>query len=375
MNRLFLLLSACLFILIACNSPQHTEGNAEATESTSIPQWLTYEGTEGPGLGKHIVMVSGDEEYRSEEALPQLAQILSEQHGFSCTVLFSQDPVSPGDIDPNYLHNIPGLEALKTADLMVIFTRFRALPDDQMQLIDDYLVSGRPVIGIRTATHAFNFTDSTSKWKHYSNGYSGEMVEWEDGFGRLVLGEKWISHHGWHKHQSTRGIIADEAHPMTAGLVDVWGSTDVYGVRLPLSGDGTPVLLGQVLNGKGEFDENDLLFGLRPEDDEVATENPKREASGNPNDPMMPIAWTRTYQLPGGTAGKAFAATIGSSTDLLSEGVRRMYVNAAYWSLEMKVPERAKADIVGEYAPTPYSFHDDAYWDQKNLKVSDYLTP
>src|SRR5687767_7322702 len=87
--------------------------------------WVVYEGAEGPGKGKHIVLISGDEEYRSEEALPQLGKILAKHHGFKCTVLF---PIAAdGTIDPN-VSNIPGLQALESADLMVIFTRFRDLP-------------------------------------------------------------------------------------------------------------------------------------------------------------------------------------------------------------------------------------------------------
>src|ERR1700689_524669 len=86
-------------------------------------EWVVYKGGDGPGQGKNIVLISGDEEYRSEEALPQLAKVLAKHHGFTCTVLFAIDP-KDGTINPN-VSNIPGLEALKSADLMVIFTRFR----------------------------------------------------------------------------------------------------------------------------------------------------------------------------------------------------------------------------------------------------------
>ena len=114
-----------------------------------------------------------------------------------------------------------------------VFTRFRELPDEQMQLIDDYLMSGKPVIGIRTATHAFMIKNSGSQWRHYSNGYEGPMEEWKGGFGRLVLGEKWISHHGHHKHQSTRGIVAPgaEEHPISNEPIangDVSGGPPMY---------------------------------------------------------------------------------------------------------------------------------------------------
>src|SRR5258708_33788962 len=78
---------------------------------------------------KHIVLIAGDQEYRSEEALPQLARILSTRHGFQCTVLYCINP-KDGTIDPNQ-PNIPGLEALDTADLMIIFMRWLDRPDRQ----------------------------------------------------------------------------------------------------------------------------------------------------------------------------------------------------------------------------------------------------
>src|SRR5260370_9962023 len=124
--------------------------------SATAADRLVMAGKNGPGKGKRIVLVSGDEEYRSEQALPQLARILSQRHGFQCTVLFAIDP-KDGTINPNQSDNIPGLEALKTADLLVIFTRFRDLPDEQMKYLVDYIESGRPVIRLRTSTHAFNF--------------------------------------------------------------------------------------------------------------------------------------------------------------------------------------------------------------------------
>ena len=353
----------------ACKT-ESTSGQAQEQEPEVPKLWLEFKGEPD---GKKVVLISGDEEYRSEEALPQLARILSRHHGFNCTVLFAQDPEKPGVVDPNYLHNIPGLEQLETADLMYIFTRFRELPTAQMQHIDNYLKKGKPVIGIRTSTHAFRFKDSSSVWTHYGNYYKGEKEEWTDGFGRLVLGEKWISHHGHHKHQSTRGILAEGAaeHPIARSLSDgaVWGSTDVYGVRLPLPEDSQPIFLGQVVNRAGDFDENDLFYGMRPEDSEVATNNPAAKDAGNPNEPMMPIAWTKTYQIPGGAKGKAFTSTLGASTDLMIEGTRRMFVNATYWCLDMPIPAQAKVDIVGQYDCTPYAFQDDAYWEEKALTL------
>lgn len=360
-----------LFVLtafFACKE-QKKEVTAEEPAMDSPKQWIVFEG--GDSNTKHIVLVSGDEEYRSEEALPQLAKILSKHHGFKCTVLFAQNPVSPGIVDANYVKNIPGIEALDSADMMVLFTRFRALPDEQMQHIEDYLKAGKPLIALRTATHAFNFgEDDVTNFAHYSNGYKGDKQEWIDGFGRLVLGEKWDSHHGHHKHQSTRGVIAEGAtsHPIVSGIESgsIWGPTDVYGVRLPLPGDSQPIILGQVINRKGEFDENDLFFGMKPTDSELAKEN---NTGLKVNEVLMPIAWTKSYQIPGGKKGKAFTSTIGAASDMLNEGVRRLLVNGTFWAMDLPVPESANVDLVGNYTPSAYGFKDDSYWTEKQLAI------
>jgi hypothetical protein len=330
---------------------------------------IAYEGGEGPGKGKHVVLVSGDEEYRSEEALPQLAKILATQHGFTCTVLFAINPRT-GLIDPTHVKNIPGMEALDTADLLVIFTRFRDLPEEQMAPLDRYLKSGKPVIGLRTSTHAFN-APVDSPWGHYGNGYAGEKKEWHDGFGRLVLGEHWINHHGEHKQEGTRGLLAPEAkdHPILRGLADgdVWGSTDVYGVRLPLPGDSMPLVLGQVVKRAGAYDGDDVHYGMRPSDAEPV--------AGEKNDPMMPVAWTKSYQLPEGTKGQVFTTTLGSGADLLIPGTRRLLVNAVYWTtgLADQIPaEGTRVEIVGEYAPTKYEFRTPAYWRDRAMTPAEH---
>ena len=308
--------------------------------------WVVYEGGDGPGRGKNIVFVSGDEEYRSEEGLPQLAKILAKRHGFRCTVLFAIDP-KDGTINPNDTHNIPGLEALKTADLLVIQTRFRDLPDEQMKYIVDYLEAGKPVVGMRTATHAFALSGKTYgkyTWNHKGDDYDG-------GFGRQVLGETWINHWGGHGKQSTRGIVAPGAadDPILRGIKDgdVWGPTDVYEVRLPMPESCKVLLLGAVL-------EN-----MKPDDKPV---------EGKKNDPMMPVAWTNGYKAGDGKTGRAFATTMGAATDLQTEGTRRLLVNACYWAVGgVKAPAKADVDLVGEYKPRPFGFG--GY--QKGVKPAD----
>ena len=310
-------------------------------------QWVVYYGGDGPGKGKQIVLISGDEEYRSEEGLPQLGKILAKHHGFKCTVLFSLG--KDGTIDPNRHDNIPGLEALDSADLMIILTRFRNLPDDQMKHIADYVNSGRPIIGLRTATHAFDIPDG----KTYSQ-YGWHSKQWDGGFGRQILGETWISHHGEHKKESTLGIIAAgaEDHPILRGIKsgDIWCPTDVYGVRLPLPSGCQPLILGEVLEGMH------------------ATDKP---VGGKKNDPMMPVAWTKSYTSASGKSGRVFTTTMGASQDLLNEPLRRLIVNAAYWciGLEDKLPEKANVEIVGDYKPIPFGF--DGY--KRGVKPADLI--
>jgi type 1 glutamine amidotransferase len=308
---------------------------AGAVPGRAADPWVTYEGGDGPGKGKHVVLVSGDEEYRSEEALPQLAKILAKHHGFTCTVLFAID--KDGTINPQVTDNVPGLEQLKHADLMVIATRFRDLPDDQMQYVDEYVRAGKPVVGMRTATHAFQLKTSKTYQKYTWNNPDKDF---KGGFGRQVLGETWVNHWGAHGKQSTRGIIApgEEKNPILRGISDgdVWGPTDVYEAHP--SESCKPILLGQVLEG--------MNFKDKP------FEGNKK------NDPMMPVAWTRSYTVAEDKTGRAFTTTMGAATDLEAEGTRRLLVNGCYWAvgLEEKIPEKSKVDLVGEYKPRPFGF-------------------
>ena len=295
--------------------------------------WVVYEGKEGPGKGKHIVFIAGDEEYRSEEGLPMLAKILAVRHGFQCTVLF---PINPADgtIDPNNQTNILGMETLKTADVLVMQLRFRELPDDRMKLFVDCFNAGKPILAIRTATHAFQY--SRNKQSPYAK-FDWQSKEWPGGFGQQVLGETWVSHHGSHGKESTRGVLNRQFkdHPILRGVEDIWGPTDVYGI-VHLPKDAQVLVYGQVLEG------------MKPTDKPVA---------GPKNDPMMPLIWIRDYTGEGGKSSRIFCSTIGAAVDLESEGLRRLFVNAIYWGLGMegRIPAKASVDYVGEYRPTIFA--------------------
>jgi type 1 glutamine amidotransferase len=304
---------------------------------------IVFEGGKGPGNGKHIVFVIGDDEYRSEDSMPMLARILAVHHGFKCTALFAVNKET-GEIDPGTLDNIPGLEALETADLMVIFARFRELPDEQMKYIIDYTNSGKPIIGLRTATHAFNYTKNTNS--PYAK-YSFRSKDPDGGWGHQVLGETWISHYGAHNQESTRGVVAEgmEGHPIVKGCEDIWGPSDVYGLTT-LYGDCKPLIMGQVLKGMDPKDEP------------------------NPDKKPVPVAWTKTYTGEKGKAARVFTTTMGHSFDFFSEGFRRLMVNACYWATgtEDKIPARSKVDFVGEYKPNNIGMGGH----KKGLKPSDH---
>ena len=292
-------------------------------------QWLTYPGGEGPGKGKQIVFIAAEESYRSELSMPLMARILS-RHGFTCTVLFAIDPAT-GTIDPHVKDNIPGLEALDSADLLVAFLRWRELPDEQMKHIIDYTESGRPIIGIRNATHPFRYASRPDS--PYAK-FDSSSKEPAGGWGRLVLGETWVSHYGKNLVESTRCEVVNFAvsHPIFRGTRrSFWIPDDVYGISEKLEGDSEPVLLGQP------------LVGWSPDDQPVADKAP------------MPIAWTKSYTASSGKTARVFTTTMGHGDAFNVEDFRRMLANACYWcmGLEDRIDPNSDMAITGTYEPGP----------------------
>ncbi|MEI9892607.1 MAG: hypothetical protein WDN28_01470 [Chthoniobacter sp.] len=164
-----------------------TAFSAQAEEKT----WLTFEGKEGPGKGKRVVLLAGDEEYRSEESLPMLAKILSQRLGFDTTVLFSVE--DDGRINPNRNDALSHPEALDSADAVVMALRFRHWPEEAMAHFEKAYLRGVPFVALRTATHSFNY-GKDSKYAKYAYNFGGP--DWVKGFGRQVLGETWVNHWG-----------------------------------------------------------------------------------------------------------------------------------------------------------------------------------
>ena len=307
-------------------------------------QWITYEGKDGPGKGKRIVLLAGDEEYRSEEALPMLGKLLSQRHGFTCTVLFAINKET-GEIDPNTGDNLPGAEALDKADLVITSLRFRHWPDGQMKHFADYVKAGKPLIGLRTSTHAFS-------------GIRGEYAPF-NAFGKKVYGEGWESHWGSHKSEATRGVIESGAKDdaVLRGVSDIFGDTDVYEAYPPA--DAKILVRGLVLKGMKPGDEPADYKKKR------ATDKEEQEV----NNPAMAVVWTRVNDNEFGKGNKVLCTTMGSATDLQYEGLRRLVVNAAYSFTGLEVPAKADVEYVDPYQPLFYGFN--GY--RKGLKVSDQV--
>ena len=315
---------------------------ALAAFASAEDQWITYEGKDGPGNGKRVVLIAGDEEYRSEEVLPMLGKLLSQRHGFTCTVLFAINNET-GEIDPNTSDNLPGAEAIDKADLVITSLRFRRWPDGQFRHFADYVKAGKPLIGLRTSTHAFS-------------GIKGEYSEF-NAFGKKVYGEGWVNHWGRHKSEATRGVIEDSAKDdvLLRGVSGIFGDTDVYEAYPPA--DAKILVRGIVLNG------------MKPED-EPADYKKKRATDKEEqgiNSPAMPVVWTRVNDNDFGKGNKVLCTTMGSATDLQNEGLRRLVVNAVYSFTGLEVPAKANVEYVDPFKPLFYGFN--GY--RKGLKVSD----
>lgn len=304
---------------------------------SSSKLWLTYSGHDGPGKGKHVVLIAAEQEYRCEQSMPMLAKVLAHHHGFDCTVLFSVN--DNGEVDPTLpapfekeerdtrRHRIPGLENLRKADCLVWLSRFMQLTDEQMQHFHDYFDSGKPIIALRTANHGF--------WGGKPYMKDGKKVSL-----REMLGGTFMGHHGgWHR-ESTRGIIVEKQrnHPILVGVESIWGTSDVYrchNERFPFPDDCTSLVLGQP------------LMNLNPD----AQPNEKKEP--------LPVAWTKVWKGNQGKDTRILHFTMGSGEDFANAGVRRLTVNGVYWGLGMEesIAPNSSVDIVGEYQPLKPGFN------------------
>ena len=275
--------------------------------------------------------MTGDEEYRSEESMPMLADILRRELNAKISICYSLD--SLGFVDPNNTSHISGLQALDSADLMVIFTRFRNLPDHERSYITRYVESGKPIVGFRTSTHAFKYEADSSKF-YYND-------EWPT----RVFGQQWITHHGHFQdgHGALTRVEVDK-HKDSHQILNGISSFDAYswlyhvdGGDWKLHGDSKPLIYGTSLKSNHEM--NNRL-------DEFPLTNP--------------VAWTKTYRGESGELNaRVFFTTLGHPFDFKIESMRKLALNGIYWalSLENTIPDDGvNADYAGKYDPNNSGF-------------------
>ena len=252
-----------------------------------------------------VVFVTGDHEYSGEETLPIIAAELEKNYGMR-TVVLKANP------DHNSEKNIPGLEILKEADLAVFYLRWRQLPQDQLDHIEAYLKTGKPVMGFRTTTHAFNYPkgDERIKW----NAFGEFALNSPPGWG----GKAGHTHYG-HKSSTDVTIIPEQAkNPILTGV------DPSFHVRS---------WLYRVLPDYPTKGSTWLLMGKAVDPDKEAIENP--------------VAWTGTNSF----GGKVFMTTLGHPEDFRLESFQRLIVNAIHWELGKKIPTtwKGKLDIQVPY--------------------------
>jgi uncharacterized protein len=297
------ILFSLLMITIACDSYTNEQTAGDAQETVD-PESI------------HIVFVTGDEEYRSEESMPMLARILKNRYGFQVSVRYA---ITGNYINPNNQDNIPGLDILEDADMMVMYTRFRSLPDDQLQYILNFAESGKPMAGFRTSTHAFS----------YGEDHENHHLDFD--WPQEVFGLPWISHHGG--SNSTDVLIDEENsdHPILRGVEPFHARSWLYHANTLLD-DAVPLLTGRAVEGA--------------------------EPGGDYFDDPHTVAWTNYYQGEQGTS-RVFFTTLGHPNDFFDENMRRLAIQGFYWALEMEdqIPDEGlNVDIIGNYDPNPAGF-------------------
>ena len=259
-----------------------------------------------------------------------LGDLLERELGARVTVCYALD--SAGFVNPNRLDHIAGLEALDDADLMVMFTRWRALPPGELKHITEYAESGRPMAGFRTATHPFKYEADSS------------LFVYNETWPIKVFGQKWITHHGHFEDGSGRLtrvelIDGEKDHPILRGVSPFEAYSWLYHVQGggdSLYGDCEPLLRGTSLRSNHEMEGRLERFPL-----------------------TNPVAWTKTYTGASGIPARVFFTTLGHPYDFREESMRKLALNGIYWALgrEADIPqEGVHADFVHPYAPNNSGF-------------------
>lgn len=233
-----------------------------------------------PGQAANLVFMIGEDEYLTWETLPEFAKKDVEPLGHRVTIIHA---------DVADKNNFPGLvEALRDADLLLVSVRRRTPLKEQLDAVRAYLAAGKPLIGIRTASHAFalrakdKLTDS-------------KLSIWQD-FDPEVLGGHYVNHHGEGPKTAVTLAAGAETHPIlkNVSLAKLTSACSLYKVS-PLTATTKPLLIGTI-----------------------------------PDQPAEPIAWTNQF---GPKQARVFYTSLGGADDFKSPDFRRLLLNAIAWAL------------------------------------------
>ncbi len=207
-----------------------------------------------------VCLVSGALEYDSDASLGALQGYLEKRYSIRCSRAFRKAD-----------NDVPGLENLETCDVMVLFARRLTIQGEQLERVKKYCLAGKPLVGIRTASHAFQ------NWLELD---------------KEVLGGNYQNHYPAGPPTIVNATETGKSHPILAGVRLTRSAGSLY-KNTGLAGDVAVLLTGS-----------------------------------NPGH-TEPIAWTRAYR-----GGRIFYTSLGHQRDFEDENFLRLIANALYWTTQ-----------------------------------------
>ena len=233
----------------------------------------------------HIVFMIGEKEYSTALTLPAFAKRHLEYRGIRCTFV---------NVDENNPNNFPGLIALKDADLLFVSVRRRTPSRFQLELIHNHLAKGKPLVGIRTASHAFD-----------SDPPSTKHVRWSE-FDDAILGVDYKGHYG------------NKPPKAPATWVSVNKNTANHPILTGINQDAFKAKSHLYKNKKLSKNVKVLLTGTLEGQDNIINE---------------PVAWTNKVN-----GSRVFYTSLGSTGDFNLSVFKRLLLNGVLWTIEKPIP-------------------------------------
>lgn len=227
-----------------------------------------------------LVFMIGEDEYHTWETLPEFADKDVKAKGYEVTVIHA---------DAADKNNFPGLtKALEKADLLLVSVRRRTPPKDQLDAVRAFLAAGKPLIGIRTACHAFALRPKDKLANE-------TLAAWQD-FDPEVIGGHYTNHHPAGPLSAITLAPGADKESILQGIdvAKLVGNGSLYKVA-PLEKSTTPLLIGTI-----------------------------------PGQPAEPVAWTNHY---GPKEARIFFTSLGHPDDFKNGEFRRLLLNSIAWAL------------------------------------------